>query len=847
MPSPAPRWFLRAAIVITAVVALLPLARLGAAWWEYARTLGIPLEETPPRGSVGVRWVDTDEGVVAAHVFASGPAFSAGVRDGDRLVELDYQPYFAAEDVEESIRRATGVVLAITVLRNGQSLTADVPVARDPTFLYPLSRPLWLATGWGFALVALVHALALLSVWPLARRARSARGAAALITAALVWVAGNLARHLWLTLFGAPSLAGPVAAGAFDALTLVALVGWIAFPVLLLRRALESDRFLTAASRGVRWALWVPPAVLAVGVATAAVMGHVGPLPPDAFVGPVLFYVCVYVATSTALSLWRGQAPEAGVPVWSRAGSAFVLALAAAGALYAYNALPAFARPALDDRVRAGWFIVALQLFSLLPVLLVSASTLRFGRFRTLLARSAATGAALSVVFVLVVVGALVTRALGLDVEGTGPMALGLWTVALLLLADWLAPPVRRLIARATASEAARGRQALDRLGERVRRLPDVGAMARETAEVVGPALGARSGVVFLRDPAGERWARAAYRPEPPHFSADELDRAWDRLGGTQGVWAQNEELAEVALPGPLAARLREIGVALAVPIVGTSGEAAGLIALGRKERRLDVYNLEEIDALKALGAQLAVASERLALVERERALERRTAEAELAALRAQINPHFLFNALNTIAALIAEKPDEAEATVETLAGLFRDVLTSSGKRFVPLAAEMRLVERYLAIEKARFGERLGVYVEVSPEAAETPVPAFAVQTLVENAVKHGIEGKRGGGAVRITALVVAPEASGDGAATGPETVVTVEDTGVGIPALFAVGASGDAGAPSPEAPPFHGVGLSNVADRLRQLYGTPDRLAIASSPAGTSASLRLPLFPSPL
>ncbi len=844
-----PRWRVRLLVAVAAVLSLLPLARLGAAWWDTTQTLGIELGETPPRGTAGVRWTDTDEGIVAASVFRSGPAYEAGLRDGDRLTALDFQTYFQAEDVQRSIERATGVTLAITALRDGETLQVDIPVARDPTFLYAFSAALWNASGWGFALASFLHVLALFSVLPLARRARRARGAATLIAAALVWVAGNLLRHLWVTLFGPPSLSGGLASAGFDALTLIALAGWIAFPALLFRRTLLDDRLLRLASRGLWGLIWVPPTILGAGVLTATLAGHIGPIPPDAFVGPILFYVCVYVAVSTALGLWRQWATVAGealaTPMWSRIASGGVLLLAIAGAVFVYSTLTGF-----QDDVATGWFVVALQLFSLLPVLLVSAGTLQYGRFRTLVTRSVTTGAALFVVFVLVVIGSILVRALGLDVRGAGPVSLGLWTVALLLLADWLAPPVRRLISRTVQSDRQRGRLLLDRLGERVRRQPDVASMATETAETVGPALLARSAVVFLRETdseaSGETWVRAAYRPEPPHFTLAELEHAWVDFRDARGVWARNEELDEAHLPEPLARRLRHIGVALAVPIMGSRDEPVGLIALGRKERRFSVYNVEEVEALKALGAQLALAAERLSLLERERALVRRTAEAELAALRAQINPHFLFNALNTIAALIAEHPEQAESTVETLAGLFRDVLTSSGKRFVPLATELRLVERYLSIEKARFGDRLDVRVEVDPAALDTPVPAFAVQTLVENAVKHGIESKRGGGLVRLSARLL------DG-----QTEVRVEDTGVGIPALFAspeatlgtsalstgalsTDATAPVGAASGEAS-FHGVGLSNVADRLRHLYGTSDRLAIASSPEGTSASLLLP------
>ena len=369
------------------------------------------------------------------------------------------------------------------------------------------------------------------------------------------------------------------------------------------------------------------------------------------------------------------------------------------------------------------------------------------------------------------------------------------------------------------------------------------------TATAVGEAFAPRSAVVFLRAGLGgpdERWASATFRPEPPHFTAADLDRVWDRIRDGGRVWSDSDELGEADLPAADAARLRAVGVALAVPLTtgddapgggspgpgtpgsGTAGphRAAGLIALGPTTRRRAVYTLDDVARLRLLGAQLALAVERLALIERETTLVRQTAEAELVALRAQINPHFLFNALNTVAALIAEQPGRAEATVVSLAGLFRDVLTASGRPDVPLRDELRLVARYLDVEQARFGDALQVEVTTAPDALDRPVPAFAVQTLVENAVKHGVERRRGGGALRLTAYVDAAGA----------LVVAVADTGVGIPALF--------GQPASPAADVHGVGLGNVAARLRGLYGSDAGLRLASSPDGTTATLTLPPRP---
>jgi signal transduction histidine kinase len=379
-------------------------------------------------------------------------------------------------------------------------------------------------------------------------------------------------------------------------------------------------------------------------------------------------------------------------------------------------------------------------------------------------------------------------------------------------------------------------RRRLDAFGERIRSLVDPDALAHAAAQAVGEAFAPRSAVVFLRAGLGgpdERWASATYRPERPYFTSADLDRVWDRIRDGGLVWADTDELCEAELPPEDAARLRAIGVALAVPITSNDAHratAAGLVALGSTTRRRGVYTTDDVERLRLLGVHLALAVERLALIERETTLVRQTAQAELVALRAQINPHFLFNALNTVAALIAEQPHQAEATVESLAGLFRDVLTASGRPDVPLRDELRLVTRYLDVEQARFGDALSVRIDATPEALERPLPAFAVQTLVENAVKHGIERRRGGGTVSVEARLDPADA----------LIVTVSDSGVGIPALFAA----DPGEPPTTPDAFHGVGLSNVASRLRALYGTSAGLQVASSPSGTVATLTLPPRP---
>ncbi len=821
--SPPSRVALRLLVVVVAVASLAPLARVAVGWAEYADVVGKPLSQTPPRGYSGVRWDDTPAGVVAADVFPGSPADDAGVRVGDRLAAVDAEPVGTADDAEARTERAAGTVQQLRLDRDGTPVTVDVPVARYPTFLYPRSRILWAGAAWAFAVVAFLHLLALLTVLPFARRGGRALRVAVLVGAALVWVGGNLLRIAWVSVEGAPGTGGGVSAALFDGLTLVALAGWTVFPALLLRQSVLASRAVRQAIDGLLWTVFVPPAIYGALLGVAIVRGHAGPLPPDALVAPVLFYVCVYVAAATALVLWRSRAervPEEPddlpPPAWYRMASALALAVVVAGAAFAWRL-----GPASEADVAAGWFVTALQLVSLLPVVLVSLATLRYGRFDAVLMRGTAYVTALGVVFAVVAGGAALLRAVG----GFGPTALGLLVVAVLVLAERSAPALRRRFARTFEPDRDRARRRLDAFGERIRSLVDPEALAAAAAQAVGDAFQPRSAVVFLRAGLGgpdERWTQATFRPEPPHFTANELDRVWDRVRDGGQVWAAMDELREADLPDTDASRLRRFGVALAVPLTSSPehGTAAGLIVLGPTTRRRGVYSTDDVERLRLLGAQLALAVERLALIERETTLVRQTAEAELVALRAQINPHFLFNALNTVAALIAERPDEAEKTVESLAGLFRDVLTASGRPEVPLRDELRLVQRYLAVEKARFEDKLDISVEATPHALERPLPAFAVQTLVENAVKHGVERRRGGGSVRVEARV-------DDAGA---LVIAVTDTGVGIPALF----GGDAA-------DFHGVGLGNVAARLRGLYGAAGGLRISSTPNGTTATLTLP------
>jgi len=186
--------------------------------------------------------------------------------------------------------------------------------------------------------------------------------------------------------------------------------------------------------------------------------------------------------------------------------------------------------------------------------------------------------------------------------------------------------------------------------------------------------------------------------------------------------------------------------------------------------------------------------------------LRTRLAEANLQALQRQLHPHFLFNTLNTISALIHRDADAADAMLERLSDLLRLTLDRVGTQHVSLQDELDFLRKYLEIEKTRFGERLQVHTEIDLDTLDAAVPNLVLQPLVENALRHGIGPKIGGGRVEITAR-----------REGDNLRLEVRDNGVGL--------TSDA---------FNkGVGLTNTRSRLEHLYGGRYRFECETPPGG--------------
>ncbi|HEX6339082.1 MAG TPA: histidine kinase [Jiangellaceae bacterium] len=213
-----------------------------------------------------------------------------------------------------------------------------------------------------------------------------------------------------------------------------------------------------------------------------------------------------------------------------------------------------------------------------------------------------------------------------------------------------------------------------------------------------------------------------------------------------------------------------------------------------------------------------------LAELDRERNL---AADAKLDALRAQINPHFLFNILNTIASKARTDPEEARQLLLRLSDFFRYAVRQDG-HFAEFGQEYFFVRTYLALEQARYGDRVRVKYDIDPQVLTAHVPVLTIQPLVENAVKHGLADKLEGGTVTLKARVDPLTRT---------TAIQVADDGVGIPpAVLDKITSGELGASV-------GVGLRNISERLETLFGERYRLDVQSAEGtGTVIDLRIPL-----
>ena len=258
-----------------------------------------------------------------------------------------------------------------------------------------------------------------------------------------------------------------------------------------------------------------------------------------------------------------------------------------------------------------------------------------------------------------------------------------------------------------------------------------------------------------------------------------------------------------------------ELQCGVVVPLT-TDGDIVGVLAA------LDAAAPAGLLRLCSEVAQFVSTQLELAELDRSR---QRAVQAELRFLRAQISPHFIYNALTAIESFVRSDPDRARDLLVEFADFIRFSFQSHGQ-FVTMAEEIRLVDTYLDLERARFGDRLAVTLRVAPEVLSVLLPPFVLQPLVENAVHHGIEPSENRGHLEIIILDADTEA-----------LVTVEDDGIGAdPGHLRRALTGTSSE--------EGIGLHNVDERLRAVFGEDRGLTIETAlGAGTKVTMRIPKF----
>ncbi|WP_425394035.1 GAF domain-containing sensor histidine kinase [Actinokineospora inagensis] len=255
---------------------------------------------------------------------------------------------------------------------------------------------------------------------------------------------------------------------------------------------------------------------------------------------------------------------------------------------------------------------------------------------------------------------------------------------------------------------------------------------------------------------------------------------------------------------------------AVIVPLLVDGQVEGALVVVGGVDSKRMIRAADEVARFLTIQLELAKLDES----------KQQLAQAELRALRAQISPHFIYNTLNTISSLIRTDPEQSRELLQDFAAFTRYSFRSNGM-YATLADELGNIDRYLTIECARYGDRLSVRLRIAPEVQGVVVPFLVLQPLVENAVRHGIAKKPGGGTVSVFAHD-----------NGHEALIIVEDDGVGMDADRLFEDLRDAHKSGSH------VGVGNINHRMRQTFGEEYALMVETAPgAGMKITLRVPKY----
>ncbi|MCE3007272.1 MAG: histidine kinase [Bacteroidetes bacterium] len=776
-------WLLLAA---TAIGLVLRLPNLH----EAAELSDTRLQQYP--GTDWVMWADGPRGPYARQVL---PPIRQNswirqdyIQPGDELESIDYQPIPSAHLAHTLSRAAApGTVRLYQLLRPG---AGQQPARRLALFVQTTYKPVFLfaedAAAWQLYIVYLAllggSSLALLSLLiPFFRtRIQGIRSLLLLLLLALLWVLWQGARHVVLTLDDHFRYLGFEQIGFLGAALL-----WLCLTVLV---------FHTAHQRSIRYSL--PSILLGLGL-WMALLAQVmlyrvfTPYQLWAYQALHLFFV---VHVVVGLGFQRRQARQ------RRTQQALLLLMLVMGAALCVLWADSW-QPHLLGRSARIWLYAGLQFSLILPLGLGARNLLAYGNVSLVLGRSLALALGLSgILLVYLLLDVLLESLLG-NALNRGLLEIGIIS-ALVLGIRYLYLRYQDWFNRVLPLGPARREQQLQAFLQRIPRYTSSKKLVDDVAVEAAYFAQAQFCELHTDD----------HSSSPLSAEDNEVLAQINPLLAQQTLWSSAKQLNNLSLAPHLEQWLTSRNVALVFPL-HQQQERLGLMLLG--PRKTGVYHLGETEYLARLATQARLSLEILYLLEREKELVQKNLEANLAALRSQINPHFLFNTLNTISDLVHSSPNLAEQAIEKLAFIFRYTLRVSGANFVPLAEELSLVRSYLDIEQIRFGSRLSTRIEVEEAAQQVEIPAFVLQTLVENCIKHGIAKQVEQGRIEITARYSAGQ-----------LVCTVYDNGPGIQAERIE----------------KGTGLRNIIARMRNLYPQGQQLTFDNTGAGTLVTLKIPV-----
>jgi signal transduction histidine kinase len=784
------------------LVAFAILAMTAWSYWQrvsWGRQVQIEgVEEPNFGGNDWVVWEDSEDGVVARSIhplIKSNPLlYDQFFREGDILRRIEYdapEDIYRAEMVRELSRHtAPGTVVLYWVDRLGSTQPGGgwrsllIEHSFRPSFTFVDNHTLWSFSPWFLMVGNFIALITILIILPIVRRAFKESWSILLVVliSFLVFLTMGV-HHLNLLVNNSYNSSELEQGFTFAIALLLPLYGVATFTsrVNVKWRWLAIIHLIVIGLSGVLfWELIYRASYFLFAVATQQY---------------VLTLFTLMVLTMLLLSIfqmWTGR---------SRIDKTFhVLALLYVGPLFLlyfgnlwqWSVLPKTTE--FTDLLCYGAIFI--------PLINAAAAQLKFGRVSLVLTTTLQYVVLSALVLLLYYILHLSLISFGLSIKYQAYLELALVIVVVFILRavyKQYEPSVRRYFVLAQQSR----RDKIDRFISSISQYPSSQKLLDDL-------------VVSLREYYGASIVGIRIKGDPDsgnEIGIDEVrfEELYRYLKTNGIVWARNRQITQHQFPAAIEAMMQPSPFALAAQIT-VNAQIYGMIMVGRKRR--GVFNIDDQELLQRIIQQTRLTLGVLHLLEREKLLMQKNYEANLTALRSQINPHFLFNTLNTISALIHDDPDDAEIAVEKLAFIFRYTLKNSDKASVTLKDELSLVRTYLDIEKIRFGERLQLQFEIDETQLDVSLPAFVVQTVVENCIKHGIAKIIGKGQVSIQI-----------AAEGDFVRCIIEDNGPGID-LNRIHAS---------------TGLSNSHTRMSQIYQREDLLKFENTGNGTRVTILLP------